>query len=730
MAIDISNKALRGSISQILLNALISGDKYGYEICKDIEQKSNGKLLLKQPSLYSSLRRMENQGLITSYWEESDLGGRRHYYSITPKGRAHYEKKQVNWNEFGDLINALPTTDAKDDDSLVENLDEKSHESNNETLHSTGGGKESYEEISMFDKNPNKLDIEVVKQEDLFSLGTKKIMASDEPSENGETFIQFDMFDQKPNFIKTTTDSTNDVFSTFKSKYQEVANNTIEGEAEQTSEAQTDNAPDTDSEVELAQEKLDDAVILDTAETLISEDTFSELNGIDDEKTPLQEKEESNDEYPDGYKHGYDAVFLSPDETIDNSPIKSRAEIKSQDKPFETSQSGVIKDSSKKYEKVTRNFETNSFIDKQSSEKYTPKNNKFAYTKDSDNIYGGDFREIESNSLKGSLDDFLNDDSDNNKLDSVIKAPESFDELLDEEPPKSAEEEKIEAIIPKPKAFSEYDEVLKDDERIEFPRSPENKPYEKPDEYNPTKYVEPNENGMFIKELDRESPNYKDKLSNLYSDTSKVNPYNKPLEEEKVSLDSEEIFESPAKPRENVYENNLNTLQEDFGKDGIKLKLYNKTKYTTKKQKNYVSLNKLTLVQGWIVWLFMVAEIVVTGLILNANQLLPVQQLTIYYWAFGLSFIYPIYYTIMYFVDPYKKIESSFKLSISLFNKFLALLINVVFIFAINLFFGMSSLNQLAYLSYWLLPTILTTNYLISTLIYFLLLKGKKFSVW
>lgn len=733
MAIDISNKALRGSISQILLNALISGDKYGYEICKDIEQKSNGKLLLKQPSLYSSLRRMENQGLITSYWEESDLGGRRHYYSITPKGRAHYEKKQVNWNEFGDLINALPTTDAKDDNSL-DAQDENPQESNKKTLHSTESGKEAYEEISMFDKNPNKLDIEVVKQEDLFSLGTKKIMANDEPSENGETFIQFDMFDQKPNFIKTTTDSTNDVFSTFKSKYQEVANNTIEGENQvEENEASNNILDDEIVEDDLAEPEgyLDTDDTGNGQENLFDkdeEDSNKSLNAKESEdilaSTSQKDETTNNNECQDGYKHGYDAVFLSPDETIENSSVKSRFE----QMPQTDNTASVVKDSSKKYEKVTRNYETNSFLDKQSNEKYTPKNSKFAYTHDSDNIYGGDFREIEANSLKGSIDDFLNDDD--NKLDSVIKAPESFDDLLDEETPKSTEEEKIEAVLPKPKAFSDYDEVLKDDERIEFPKSPENKPYEEPDEYNPTKYVEPNENGMFIKELDRESPNYKDKLSNLYSDTSKVNPYNKPLEEEKISLDSQEIFESPTKPRENVYENNLNTLQEDFGKDGIKLKLYNKTKYATKKQKNYVSLSKLTLVQGWIVWLFMVAEIVATGLILNANQLLPVQQLTIYYWAFGLSFIYPIYYTIMYFVDPYKKIESSFKLSISLFNKFLALLINVVFIFAINLFFGMSSLNQLTYLSYWLLPTILTTNYLISTLIYFLLLKGKKFSVW
>lgn len=666
MAIDITNKALRGSISQILLNALISGDKYGYEICKDIEQKSNGKLLLKQPSLYSSLRRMENQGLITSYWEESDMGGRRHYYSITPKGKAHYEKKQVDWNEFGDLINALPSS-SKDEAVQSEQIVacEKS-------------------EQAPIDKK-SKLDIEVVKQEDLFSLSTKKIMPQDEKNSGGETFIQFDMFDQKPSFIKTTTDETNDVFSTFKSKYQEVASHSIEGE-------------DVDADKEIN-------------------------NNLDNEKnSALIETTEAEDNQSD-YKHGYDAVYLSPDETIDNLAKPKENNLSTNEIVFGSG----ITDNSNKYQKSKLNFETNSFLDKQASEKYVPHNNKFAYTSDSDNIYGGDFGEIEKESIRDSLDSFLDTEEDKD-LSSVIDTPKGFDDLLDEE---SSSNQSIEDVLPTPKAFNEYDEVLKDDERIEFPIKNENKPYDKPDEYNPNKYVEPNETGAFIKQLDRESPNYKDKLSNLYSDTSKVNPYNKPLEEEKISLDSEELFESTpiTKAKINAENNTLTGLQESFGNEGIKLKIYSKEKYNKKKEKNYVNLNTLTLVQGWLVWLFMALEIIVTGVILNTNQLLPTNQLTIYYWAFGLSFIYPIIYTIIYFANPYKKISSNFKLSISLFNKFLAMLINIVFIFAVNLFLGMTSLNQLAYLSYWLLPTILTTNYLISTLIYFLLLKSKKFSM-
>ena len=367
------------------------------------------------------------------------------------------------------------------------------------------------------------------------------------------------------------------------------------------------------------------------------------------------------------------------------------------------------------------------------SEKYVSNSGKFAYTKDSDNIYGRDFSDIETASLKGTLADFLEDESEEDVVkESFIKNAKSNDfiglDVVNEV--ECAAPTRIEDVIPSPKSFDEYDEVLKDDERIVFPIKAEEATYSKPDEYNPIKYVNEEENGAFIKKIEKESHNYKDKLANLYSDTSKINPYNKPIEEERVSLDSQEIFES--QPQEDVCfdtKTNIASLQSDLGKAGIKLRVYNKENYTKKKDKNYINLSKITLVQGWVVWLIMAIEIIGTALLLNSNQLLPIGQRGLYYWAFGLSFIYPLIYTLEYIIDPYKKIISNFKLSINIFNKFLAMLINIVFVFAINLFFGMTSLNQLNYLSYWLLPTILCTNYIVSTLIYFILLKSKQFSI-
>lgn len=82
--------ASRGSVNNIILEALNESDKYGYEIIKQVEEKTNGEIKLKQPSLYSSLGRLEQKGLISSYWGGSDIGGRRHYYYITKAGRHYY----------------------------------------------------------------------------------------------------------------------------------------------------------------------------------------------------------------------------------------------------------------------------------------------------------------------------------------------------------------------------------------------------------------------------------------------------------------------------------------------------------------------------------------------------------------------------------------------------------------------------------------------------------------
>ena len=55
---DISSDLIRGHINTIILRSLYDGDKYGYDIINEIEKKSGGLYTLKQPTLYSALKRV------------------------------------------------------------------------------------------------------------------------------------------------------------------------------------------------------------------------------------------------------------------------------------------------------------------------------------------------------------------------------------------------------------------------------------------------------------------------------------------------------------------------------------------------------------------------------------------------------------------------------------------------------------------------------------------------
>ncbi len=94
----ISADLLRGHTDTIILKLLLDGDKYGYEISKLIQTNSSGEYELKEATMYSSLKRLEADGCITSYWGDETQGGRRKYYRITAKGKQLYAENKSNWD--------------------------------------------------------------------------------------------------------------------------------------------------------------------------------------------------------------------------------------------------------------------------------------------------------------------------------------------------------------------------------------------------------------------------------------------------------------------------------------------------------------------------------------------------------------------------------------------------------------------------------------------------------
>ena len=98
---------LRGHTDTIILKFLTDGDKYGYEITKLVYELSNHEYELKEATMYSSLKRLEHDGHITSYWGDETQGGRRKYYQVTASGRERYESNKRNWDYAKQILEKL-----------------------------------------------------------------------------------------------------------------------------------------------------------------------------------------------------------------------------------------------------------------------------------------------------------------------------------------------------------------------------------------------------------------------------------------------------------------------------------------------------------------------------------------------------------------------------------------------------------------------------------------------
>lgn len=106
---SISADLIRGHINTIILRSLYDRDKYGYEIINEINEKSHGQYTLKQPTLYSALKRLENQGYIQAYWKHDEVsaGGRRKYFRLTESGREIAETNRAEWEYSRTVIDNL-----------------------------------------------------------------------------------------------------------------------------------------------------------------------------------------------------------------------------------------------------------------------------------------------------------------------------------------------------------------------------------------------------------------------------------------------------------------------------------------------------------------------------------------------------------------------------------------------------------------------------------------------
>lgn len=90
----------KGSTETILLLLLSERPMYGYEICKEMADRSSGYFDMKEGLLYPTLHRLQKEGLLSSEWQDSETGRRRRYYAITSQGQEKLTQQKSEWQTF------------------------------------------------------------------------------------------------------------------------------------------------------------------------------------------------------------------------------------------------------------------------------------------------------------------------------------------------------------------------------------------------------------------------------------------------------------------------------------------------------------------------------------------------------------------------------------------------------------------------------------------------------
>lgn len=104
---SLSADLLRGYTDAIILRRLARRESYGYLINKEVTELSGGAFELKEATLYTAFRRLENAGCIRSRWGDEAAGARRRYYALTDAGRERLRRDTETWKETQCLLNLL-----------------------------------------------------------------------------------------------------------------------------------------------------------------------------------------------------------------------------------------------------------------------------------------------------------------------------------------------------------------------------------------------------------------------------------------------------------------------------------------------------------------------------------------------------------------------------------------------------------------------------------------------
>jgi PadR family transcriptional regulator PadR len=104
---------LQGTLDLMVLQTLDTlGPQHGYAIAARLEQVSSGALRLNMGTLYPSLMRLEQRGLVKGTWGTTETNRKARFYALTASGKKALAKERDAWDRMAGIMAAVLRGDA------------------------------------------------------------------------------------------------------------------------------------------------------------------------------------------------------------------------------------------------------------------------------------------------------------------------------------------------------------------------------------------------------------------------------------------------------------------------------------------------------------------------------------------------------------------------------------------------------------------------------------------
>src|SRR5579871_4468424 len=97
----------QGTLDLLILKIAALGPVHGYGIAQRLQQISRDVVQVPQGSLYPALHRLENRGLLSADWKETETGREARFYRLTRRGRAQLEAETASWKRLSEAIGLI-----------------------------------------------------------------------------------------------------------------------------------------------------------------------------------------------------------------------------------------------------------------------------------------------------------------------------------------------------------------------------------------------------------------------------------------------------------------------------------------------------------------------------------------------------------------------------------------------------------------------------------------------